>query len=287
MYDGTIHATVTTKSDQPERKISGRNKATIITAPPGFASGTHAPTALYELIEDIYERREPYNILYHIRSYHGPNKMKDLFNLFDLADPKGDKDLREEVFKESWLQSLTGMRRTKRFGLVKPTTLLCLHSLEMWSIGAPVYPGIEVDWIAQQQKIYQSAKKNEPWNRFRVDNAIAPGDSTKGLCLPWQSDFNMCHANWWPSVRPGQVVTGTEFDSAKANTQPDQLDKLADIEGPTDSEQCNSNMVRKWNKLGLVARQYYGKPNGEQADGNQNVLYRDIPMGSRATSGLM
>jgi hypothetical protein len=37
--------------------IKVQNKATIITAPPRFASGTHCQTTLYELIEDIYERQ--------------------------------------------------------------------------------------------------------------------------------------------------------------------------------------------------------------------------------------
>ena len=35
-----------------------------------------------------------------------------------------------------------------------------------------------------------------PEEKFRHADTVAPGDLTKGLCLPGQSDFNMCQLNW-------------------------------------------------------------------------------------------
>ncbi|CAE7180193.1 unnamed protein product [Rhizoctonia solani] len=153
-----------------------------------------------------------------------------------------------------------------------------------WSVGAPLYPGIEVFWHARQDELYKQAAQNEPWNRFRLADTVTPGDLGKGLALPWQSDFNMCNTHWWPSVRPDLVVAGPNFDSVLGNTQPGDLDKLASnlppdtrvawargIEGEPDSHESNSNMVRKWAELGFVARQYYG-PNA-QATGNDQYPY--------------
>ncbi|CAE7215427.1 unnamed protein product [Rhizoctonia solani] len=53
--DGAVRVTVKSKS-QPEIDIPVKNRATVITAPPRFASGIHCLTTLYELIEDIHER---------------------------------------------------------------------------------------------------------------------------------------------------------------------------------------------------------------------------------------
>jgi hypothetical protein len=60
-----------------------------------------------------------------------------------------------------------------------------------WSIGAPLYPGIEVYWQAQFDEMY---KLDAP---FRFGDNVTPGDLTKGLALPWQADFFMCNTHWY------------------------------------------------------------------------------------------
>ncbi|CAE7151084.1 unnamed protein product [Rhizoctonia solani] len=353
--DGTVHVTVKSKS-QPDRDIPVKNRATIITGPPRFSSGTHAPTTLYELIEEVYERprrREAgdaykvgdvvfYRDIYpmfkriyllswtnnqnSIRNHHGPNKMKyfagPLFsdptkdyrkraNLLEtrirapvIDDDEANEKLRAEQASNEFMPLLGGDDSEPEEG--KPNRWASLTQLQYdrlkkwagpeknftigveevpyesfdkipldeqpsaltkagleWSIGAPMYPGIEVYWVAQRDESYK------PGERFRFADTVTPGDLTKGLALPWQSDFSMCNTHWWPSIRPDDVVAETYFDQLKADTKPDQLNQLAGklkdrvrwargIEYEDDENKQNSEMVRKWNKLGFVARQDYG-----------------------------
>jgi hypothetical protein len=59
-----------------------------------------------------------------------------------------------------------------------------------WSIGAPLYPGIEVYWVAEFDQMY---KLDTP---FRFGEGVTPSDLGKGLSLPWQADFFMCNTHW-------------------------------------------------------------------------------------------
>ncbi|CAE7098036.1 unnamed protein product, partial [Rhizoctonia solani] len=130
-----------------------------------------------------------------------------------------------------------------------------------WSIGAAFYPGIETFWIAQGEDKYKPASPGQPGNRFRFADTVTPGDLTKGLCLPWQSDFYMCSASWWPSVRPHDVVTEAYFQRLQDVTPPAQLaSQLTDRSGwdRVEGVSGTSDMVRKWTKLGFVAQQPYG-----------------------------
>ena len=58
------------------------------------------------------------------------------------------------------------------------------------TIGAPLYPGIEMSWNAELSDTYQL---NRP---FTIRADVQPGDLTKYLSLPWQSDFYMCRSYW-------------------------------------------------------------------------------------------
>ncbi|CAE6388387.1 unnamed protein product, partial [Rhizoctonia solani] len=276
MCDGSIRITVGSHS-QPRLEFKSRNKATIIMAPPRFASGIHCATSLYELIEDIYERPrrgdgydvgevEYYRDIYPLfkRSYllswtnnyalggHGSDSM-DYFNNPDLSDPDANGSARRAVFtrirapvidgdKENerlrdqqakpyfmpllsgdgaltyatpgerntwasltqlqydrlkkWSQGSFTARRpgtffesTEKVALERELSDMTRSALE-WSIGAPLYPGIEVDWASQSSEMYN------PEARFRHAGTVMPGDLTKGLSLPWQSDFNLCDKDW-------------------------------------------------------------------------------------------
>jgi len=58
------------------------------------------------------------------------------------------------------------------------------------TIGAPLFPGIEMSWNAEGSEIYQL---DVP---FTIRDDVLPGDLTKYLSLPWQSDFYMCRSYW-------------------------------------------------------------------------------------------
>ena len=60
-----------------------------------------------------------------------------------------------------------------------------------WSVGAPLYPGIEVYWQAEFDEMY---KLGTP---FRFADSVRVGDLGKGLSLPWQADFFMCNTHWY------------------------------------------------------------------------------------------
>jgi len=130
-----------------------------------------------------------------------------------------------------------------------------------WSVGAPLYPGIEVFWHAEYSNKY---KLDEPTYRF--SDEVTPGDLGKGLSLPWQNDFFMCNTHWWPSVRPDNIVTEQTFEATSQHFQHDHL-KIAlnltrrnrwdeGLNRDDDDERVGSaEMVRKWTKLGFVAHQ--------------------------------
>ena len=58
------------------------------------------------------------------------------------------------------------------------------------TIGAPLYPGIEMSWNAELCETY---RLDVP---FTICDDLLPGDLTKYLSLPWQSDFYMCRSYW-------------------------------------------------------------------------------------------
>src|SRR5207245_6795721 len=75
-------------------------------------------------------------------------------------------------------------------------------------IGAPFYPGIEASWKLRDDYLFSES--------FRLDaSVLRPGDVTKQMSLPWQSDFLDCAVEpadsagqlvWWPAQRPMDVV---------------------------------------------------------------------------------
>jgi hypothetical protein len=111
-------------------------------------------------------------------------------------------------------------------------------------IGAAFYPGIEASW-----KLRDVYPFMEP---FRLDAAkVTPGDVSKQMSLPWQSDFLDCGIEngggpvqlvWWPAQRPIDVLSNSKYVPwARAFSGAGEV-----------------NMVVEWWKLGFVL---------EQADG--------------------
>ncbi|KAF9002771.1 hypothetical protein BDQ17DRAFT_1242961 [Cyathus striatus] len=87
------------------------------------------------------------------------------------------------------------------------------------TIGSPLYPGIELSWNAELSETYNLA---EP---FTVNDSVQPGDLTKFLSLPWQSDFYMCRSYWWPSARPDAIVTEDEYKRIAKSFKPADIAK--------------------------------------------------------------
>jgi len=154
----------------------------------------------------------------------------------------------------------------------QPHTLTHAH-LES-TIGDPLYPGIEIWWLAKLRETYDlnpvlegSRVKLDP--PFRVNHRLVlPGHLTRGLSLPWQSDFNMCNTHWWPSIRPDSVVTKSDYEAAiqGPGTHEQKFTIAATTRKKWDrgfrEERTSSNtypgstdMVKFWNYLGFI-KQY-------------------------------
>ncbi|EJF58812.1 hypothetical protein DICSQDRAFT_172636 [Dichomitus squalens LYAD-421 SS1] len=149
------------------------------------------------------------------------------------------------------------------------------------SIGDPLYPGIEVYWIAKLAETFDTAVKGiQP--PFRVNHdKVLPGFLSRGLSLPWQSDFSQCNTFWWPSARPDDVAvpTMTPWNQSKPNevrkpaiptivADLTQIPRRSWTEGlrvtPDDVSSAFfpgcTDMVRMWTGLGFVVRNDSGPP---------------------------
>lgn len=151
-------------------------------------------------------------------------------------------------------------------------------------VGAPLCPGIEMTWIARLLEIYA-----EPFrirNRFveqgplrlgyEPASGMEPGDLTRYMAIPWQSDFNECSSYpigdrfilWWPPHRPTFVYLEPQARSlstpavAGAATLPPGPHSGAQVPWiGTDFDQLakdyigfadDVDMVRYWSQLGFV-----------------------------------
>jgi len=146
-------------------------------------------------------------------------------------------------------------------------------------VGGSFFPGIEAGGLPQSAVMYYPGLPaparpilvaGNYAEAFRLDhNAVAPGDITAGMALPWQADFNDCGQNWWPVPRPEQVTRqGTINQEWTAGV----------VNGADD-------MVSKWNQLGFVVRQ--GNQLVETARCNTSSItlltpllsFQDVPQG--------
>lgn len=77
--------------------------------------------------------------------------------------------------------------------LQKQPEALTTAGLE-WSIGGPLFPGIECCWRVEFGDMYKIS------DRYRFADTVTPGDLSKGLPLPWQTGFFLCNTNWYASL---------------------------------------------------------------------------------------
>lgn len=66
--------------------------------------------------------------------------------------------------------------------------------------GGSFHPGIEGPYLMARGDTYVG------W--FRIDPSFEPGDLTKGMAVPWHTDFGGCSQYWWPAQRPNEVPIG-------------------------------------------------------------------------------
>ena len=173
-------------------------------------------------------------------------------------------------------------------------------------VGAPFSPGIETTWIVRNERIYHKpftikvshfSGNNEQLNEYYAQNGLSttadegegfgvePGDLTKRMAIPWQSDFQECtvqtpnttvptvnqfadgtgievppayYVYWWPPQSPMHVMTGS------MNPQDQVLDALVSVKlqqpivpaGQRVSYQRGilnpQDMIDSWSRLGFI-----------------------------------
>lgn len=173
-------------------------------------------------------------------------------------------------------------------------------------VGAPFSPGIETTWIVRNESIYHKpftikvghfSGNNHQLNEYYQQNGLSttadegegfgvePGDLTKRMAIPWQSDFQECtvqtpnttvptinqfadgtgievppayYVYWWPPQSPMHVMTGT------MNPQDQVLDALVSVKlqqpivpaGQRVSYQRGilnpQDMINSWSRLGFI-----------------------------------
>jgi hypothetical protein len=105
-------------------------------------------------------------------------------------------------------------------------------------VGAAFYPGIEASWMLRDTYTYL-----EP---FRLDQTkLEPGDITKQMAVPWQTDFYDCRfyedepLAWWPAQRPDDVFP---------------MGSALQVEWTRDLVKNATDMIKKWYRLGFVVK---------------------------------
>ncbi|KIJ40737.1 hypothetical protein M422DRAFT_32162 [Sphaerobolus stellatus SS14] len=134
------------------------------------------------------------------------------------------------------------------------------------TIGAPLFPGIEMSWNAELAETYDL---NQPFNgglNLAINQTVKSGDLTKFLSLPWQSDFYMCRSYWWPSARPDAIVREKDYERVAKSVKPSDIAKQLTTRVPwerglhqnyTDEygDQplfANTDMAQNWHQLGFI-----------------------------------
>lgn len=132
-----------------------------------------------------------------------------------------------------------------------------------FAVGGPFSPGWEAGAALSQSDSYAVISGVAPEIGFRVDAAIAPGDLTADLSLPWQCGMNRHNLlgeetsihdndNLWPSARPVlmQVDDGTGVYTPEMWIRPfaPAAGDLQELQQMT----TNMEMIANWGDLGFL-----------------------------------
>ncbi|KDQ58316.1 hypothetical protein JAAARDRAFT_46828 [Jaapia argillacea MUCL 33604] len=143
------------------------------------------------------------------------------------------------------------------------------------TIGDSLHPGIEVHWIAKDPKLYilpdpiniQKIPDPYPEPPFRFNyKSLKPGHLSRGLSLPWQSDFDLCNTHWWPSARPDDAINIMNWKAPPALSDDEFVRMISDKrkqwdrgtrvtpDYPSEYYPGSTDMIRYWQKLGFVSK---------------------------------
>jgi len=165
------------------------------------------------------------------------------------------------------------------------------------TVGDPLFPGIELHWCAKERATYlfdydvqfmsggggddtviHGGIEDRPHRLpnhdppFRVDHSkVTPGHLTRGLSLPWQSDFSQCNTHWWPSARPDDVITIRDWRRGARHEDTITEEVFTRSVAPRRKKWARgmretpdfpseyfpgcTDMVRSWQSLGFVTKQ--------------------------------
>jgi hypothetical protein len=144
-------------------------------------------------------------------------------------------------------------------------------------VGGPFCPGIEMTWISRNPSIYdpslgfarikhkQLGTGGLAWNTGDTGtypDGLEPGDVTKYMAIPWQSDFNECSNQpiddssvwWWPAQRPYAVYQPGKFEARVYWTRLSDDPDDENFDFPDDVL-----MVFNWKDLGFIVSTDDGK----------------------------
>lgn len=82
-------------------------------------------------------------------------------------------------------------RRFEDIPLAQQPAALTRANLE-WTVGAPLFPGVELSWNMNLDATYDlrpEAVARKGTLGWRINESVLPGDLTKFLGVPWQSNF--------------------------------------------------------------------------------------------------
>jgi hypothetical protein len=122
-----------------------------------------------------------------------------------------------------------------------PTTEITPQGLDRAAleacVGGAFYPGIEASWMVRDTYTF-----SEP---FRLDHSsLGPGDVTKQMAVPWQTDFYDCSIDgelaWWPAVRPDDVFP---------------VGRRKQVKWTRNLVRSGNQMIARWHKLGFVVQE--------------------------------
>ena len=160
-------------------------------------------------------------------------------------------------------------------------------------LGGPFHPGCEMTWPMRQASLYEAPfrlrRRTEPepdWGPVMTSEialgadgplrASGPGDVTRWMAVPWQTDTSSCLSRYkrdvdgflptfWPARVPNDVLAVEEYEAAidpdvgleaRQRAFETRLKWLRDLPGfSVSSKQRINAFIRQWSAAGVVTRQ--------------------------------
>lgn len=163
----------------------------------------------------------------------------------------------EDKFDDDWT-GIPPFRPIWDFSVTEQPAMLDKGALDA-SVGAAMYPGIEMTYIATYPETWSGLCRIDA-KKFRA------GDITRWMAIPWQADFSECNTNWWPAARPDDVVPESEYKQILANYNEAVEGTLEAVLAkrvpwargiPNESPALDNAMVHAWKDFGFIVPKAY------------------------------